>query len=176
MSWFGNWFGRWFGGWFGQQRRLTPAASAKHVRAQVREAFALQVTGLATTGANVFQSRMRALQTSELPGLRIYTEMEDILDDDVLDVPYMQQRTITVRCEALARATAGLDDLLDGICKEIEAAIDAEPTLGGLSPVHVSYRHFDELLQGDSDQPAGMATLDFDFVVLTMSNTPNIAL
>lgn len=176
MSWFGSWFGRWFGGWFGSIRRIVAGASTHHVRRQVREAFAAQVTGLATTGARVYQSRIDPLFAAEIPCLRIHTVQEIIMDDDILDTPYMQHRTIRVRCEALAKTGSGLADLLNTICQEVEVAISAEPTLGGLCPIHAAYRHHDETLQGIGDQPTGMATLDFDFVVLTMSDAPNVAL
>lgn len=176
MSSFGGWFGRWFGGWFGPVERIVAVASPYHVRRQVRDAFAAQVAGLASTGANVFPSRLRNLSASEIPGLRIYTPDEVILDDDVLDTPYMQHRTIRVRVEALAKSAAGLADMLDGISREVEDAISANPTLSGLSPLYVFERHFDQVLDDGTDRPAGMATLDFDFVVLTMSDAPNVAL
>ena len=173
MSWIGRTFGAWLGGWLG---RVSAALSANHVRQQVREAFAARVTGLATTGANVFQSRIRNLAAADLPCLRIHTTQEVILDDDILDAPYMQHRTITVRCEALAKTGAGLADLLNTICEEVETAIQSEPTLGGLSPIHTSLRHYDQTLEGITDQPTGLGTLDFEFVVLTMSDAPTIAL
>lgn len=179
MSWIGRTFGAWLGGWLG---RVSAALSADHVRQQVREAFAAQVTGLATTGARVFQSRIRNLSAADLPCLRIHTTQEVILDDDIFSTggfetrPYMQHRTITVRCEALAKTGAGLADLLNTICAEVETAISADPTLGGLSPIHGSYRHHDQTLEGITDQPTGMAVLDFEFVVLTMSDAPNTAL
>jgi hypothetical protein len=47
---------------------------ANHLRQQIRAAMAAQLTGLATTGNNVYVSRTRALpQGASLPALRIYT-------------------------------------------------------------------------------------------------------
>jgi hypothetical protein len=48
-----------------------------HVRQQVREALAIQLTGLTTTGAKVFQSRVYPLESSDLPCLLIATEEEE---------------------------------------------------------------------------------------------------
>ena len=45
-----------------------------HVRQQLREAFATQVTGLATSGARVFQSRIRNLEAGDLPGAVLSVE------------------------------------------------------------------------------------------------------
>lgn len=172
MGWIGNAFRGWLGGWLG---RISAALSPNHVRQQVREAFSARVTGLASTGARVFQSNQN-LSESDLPCLRITTPREVILDDDILDIPYLQHRTITLRCQVLVKAGSGVADILNTICEEVESAIQSEPTLGGLSPIHTSLRHYDSTMEGITDRPTGMATLDFEFVVLTMSNAPSVAL
>ena len=51
---------------------------ADHVRKQIRDAIVTLVTGLTTTGSNVFAGRTYALQDSELPALRVYTGDEDL--------------------------------------------------------------------------------------------------
>lgn len=173
MSWIGRQFGAWLGGWLG---RLYPSSSAYHVRRQVRDAFAARCAGLATTGARIFTSRIDNLAATDLPCIRLYTEIEQVQDDDILAIPYLQHRVVGLRIKVLAAASAGLVDTLNQICLEVEEAIEAEPTLGGLSPLHASYRHNDDQYSGITDQSTGMATMDWQFVVLTMNDAPNVAL
>ena len=49
---------------------------ANHLRRQIRERAATTLTGLATTGSNVFQSRFYPMESAGLPGLCIYTKDE----------------------------------------------------------------------------------------------------
>ena len=50
---------------------------ADHIRQQIRERIATNVTGLATTGSNVYQSRVYPMASGNLPGLLIYSTSED---------------------------------------------------------------------------------------------------
>ena len=49
---------------------------ANHVRRQIREQVGTVLTGLTTTGSNVYQSRVYPLEDGNLPGLVIYTKSE----------------------------------------------------------------------------------------------------
>ena len=50
---------------------------ANHLRQQIREQIGTTLTGLTTTGSNVFQSRVYQLEDSNLPALLIYTKSEE---------------------------------------------------------------------------------------------------
>ena len=50
---------------------------ANHIRQQIRERVGTTLTGLTTTGSNVFQSRVYNLEDSKLPAIIIYTKSED---------------------------------------------------------------------------------------------------
>ena len=49
-----------------------------HFRTQIREAAAAALIGLATTGANVFQSRLHPIAEAKLPCLLVNTDDEEI--------------------------------------------------------------------------------------------------
>ena len=49
---------------------------ANHVRQQIREKIGTTLTGLTTTGSNVYQSRVYPLENINLPALIIYTKSE----------------------------------------------------------------------------------------------------
>lgn len=152
---------------------------ANHIRQQLREAFAAQVTGLTTSGARVFQSRIRNLADADLPGLRIYTEQEDIADNagtTYQSSPDLQHRTLALRCEAVAKANANLDDTLDLMCKEVELALAANPTLGGLAKVQCWLTGTDIGMDGSGEHPVGKAVMTWKIIALTMSNAPDVAL
>ena len=152
------------------------AVSANHVRRQIREAFAARTTGLTTTGARVFQSRTRRLAAADIPCLRIYVENETIISEDVLGAPYMQHRIINVRCEALAKQSADLVDKLKLICKEVQVAIAANDRLGVIAKLPGTLTGIEINQDGSSDLPAGLAAMDWQFVVLTWSDAPDVVL
>ena len=51
---------------------------ANHLGRQIRERAATTLTGLSTTGSNVFQSRFYPMKSAGLPGLCIYTKDETV--------------------------------------------------------------------------------------------------
>lgn len=145
-----------------------------HVRQQIREAAGALLTGLATTGARVYQSRVRPLSEAELPALRIYTDGDET-ETLSLDRPAVQDRTVRLRVEAVTRAADNLDDTLDAICKEVEAAIGNNPTLSGTARECV-YSGTEIDMQANGDRVAGVARMNFAASVQTMSNAPDILL
>lgn len=143
---------------------------ANHVRQQLREAIALVVTNLTTTGARVFQSRAYPLQETDLPCLLVKTESERI-DYQTIHASTLQERDITVTIEAVARATSNLDDTLDKICKEVEMAINAASTIA--KDIRLIGTNLDTSVIGN--QPVGLATMIYKMKVYTLSNAPDVA-
>lgn len=151
---------------------------ANHVRQQIREAVATTLTGLATTGARVYQSRLRPLADADLPALRIYTDSEQIDSGVSVGFPNRQNRTLTLRVEAVVKSAANFDDTLDTIIKEVEAAINASTTAytasnlarGGITLARIEIDHDTE-----SDKPAGIARMNFEALYFTLSNAPDVA-
>lgn len=148
---------------------------ANHLRRQIREAIATAVTGLATTGSRVFQSRVYPVQTTELPCLLIYTRSETstpltIHPDRVLD------RVLQLEIVAIAKATADLDDTLDGVCKEVETAL-AMP-LSALSGKGKSIQlvSTEIELSGEGERPTGQAVLTYQVDYFNQENAPDVAL
>lgn len=149
---------------------------ANHVRRQIREAVATAVTGLATTGANVFQSRVYPAQSSELPALLIHTRSEDSAPVTIHG-PKALERTLQLVIEAAAKATADIDDVLDQICKEVEIAVETWSVagLGGIAEsIHLVSTEFQ--MSGDGEKPAGVATMTFELSYFTQANAPDVAL
>lgn len=105
--------------------------ATKHARQLVREAAVADLTGLATTGANVFTSRVSPLLETEMPGL--YVMLRDERADFDGQALGMVARTGNLVIEAWAQGGDGLEDKLDTIAAEVETAIyGATPELAGL--------------------------------------------
>lgn len=141
-----------------------------HARQAIREALAAALTGLASTGARVFQSRMRAQDA--LPCLLVTTNDEDI---QRVDMDSIEERDIAVEIIGVAKAAADIDDVLDTIAAEVETAIGANNTLGGrVKSMHLTRLRpeFDDELE----QPAGLVRLTYRCIYFTNAGVPGTTL
>ena len=100
---------------------------ANHLRQQIRERFATQVTGLATTGSNVYQSRFYNLEAGELPAILIYTAQEEI-EAVSIGSNRVLERTLSLAVECYVKGVTNADDTVDTIAKEVEVAIATDNT------------------------------------------------
>lgn len=148
---------------------------ANHVRRQIREAVGAVLTGLTTTGSRVFQSRAYPLEAADLPGLLISTKSESLQYLDIVS-PATQQRTLTLRVDAIVAATADLDDALDGICQEVEVAL-ASPgaTLASLAR-SIILSAVEMEIDASGSQPVGRASLEYVVEYFTHETAPDVAL
>ncbi len=144
-----------------------------HVRRQIREAAATALAGLATTGSRVFQSRVYPLRDADLPCLLISTDDEQVDQNNAVSGGEMtRELTLTVR--GVAKATADLDDTLDGIAEQVEPVLNVS-TLGGnvktcrLTGIKVE---MDDVLE----KPVGIITLEYRTLYFTTPAAPGTAL
>ena len=140
-----------------------------HVRRQIREAAAAALTGLATTGSRVSQSRMAPRRAGDLPCLLVETADERIEQGAQSRIT----RELTVIVRGFAKANTALDDTLDQIAGEVETALASAGSLGGLvpggiTPMQVSI-DFDDTLE----QPAGVIVMEFRAVSFGVLGSPN---
>jgi hypothetical protein len=142
-----------------------------HVREQIRDAAVTACTGLTTTTTHVYPERLYQLRATDLPGLRIYCGAEQV-EPDRLGAVHGQSRDMELIVEGIARATADLDETLDDIAAEVEAALAADVTLGGKCKfLHLA--GIDDPEQSDeTDQPAGLVRLKFRVQYRTLNTTP----
>lgn len=100
-----------------------------HVRQSIRSNIETTLTGLTTTGSNVFASRVYPIQSAAMPGLCIYTSSETI-EAQTIKPPRGLIRSLEVSVEAYVE-NASADDTLDTICAEVETAMTTDLTRGG---------------------------------------------
>lgn len=129
-----------------------------HLRQQIREAAASIVGNLSTTSTRVFQSRVYNVQESELPCLLIMTNDEAVdIENSLLEAP---ARLLQLTVEGKAQATSDLDDTLDDVAEEVEVAMAADITMGGLTE-NVYLDGTSIQLTGEGDQPIGSVILNY---------------
>lgn len=145
-----------------------------HVRQQIREQFATTVTGLSTTGSNVYQSRVYNLESTNLPGLIIYTK-EEASQPIVIGSSRTLERILSLNVEAYVKVVSNSDDTIDTIAKEIEIAIAADTTLNSLAKdcflesTEINYN-------GEGEQPIAVMTMTYQVMYVTAEDSPGTAL
>jgi len=149
---------------------------AAHVREQIAVAFVAALTGLATTGTNVFRERDtedRPLQEAELPALLVDddgepAEMTSIGPGRVL------QRRMRMRITAHVRALTGAGTTLNQILKEVEIAV-AGITSGAFKYATITDISAREAAES-ADQPLMRQSFNFDVLYMTAHNAPDVPL
>ena len=145
-----------------------------HVRKTIREYFGTQLTGLTTTGANAFESRVYPMQSAKLPAILIYTTTESS-EEQAFSSKRVQNRVLSVEVQGFVRAISNFDDTLDLIAKEVEVAILDDPTLGGLA-INTELTSTQADYSGDGEQPVGTIRLTFDVQYRTETGQPETAI
>jgi hypothetical protein len=139
-----------------------------HVRKQIRDNIVTTITGLATTGSNVYRTRVYPLADAKLPGLAIFTDSEEI-EPSTITPPRTQMRTLTVRIEAFVKGVSNFDDQLDTISEEVEEALAADITRGGLAQ-DTRITGFEADFSGEGDQPVGVGRISVSVDYVTIEN------
>ena len=144
-----------------------------HLRAQIRAAAVSALTGLTTSGARVKDSPVHPLQESDLPGLRIFTQAESA-EITTMGATRKRARTLTLVVEACVKAATGYATSVDLMAKEIEVALDANNTLGGLCK-YIDPGTFEEVQDGAADKPIAIGRMKFEVVYHTRKGSPDVA-
>ena len=139
-----------------------------HVRKSIRDNVTTTLTGLSTTGSNVYQTRFYPLAEAKLAGLCIYTNSEDV-EYTTLSLPRTQMRSLEVMVEAYVKGTTNIDDTLDTICVEISEALAADVTRGGFAK-DTKVTRFEATYAGEGDQPVGVGSFTVEVLYATLEN------
>lgn len=146
---------------------------ANHIRQQIREYFGTTLTGLSTTGSNVYESRVYPIENSKLPALVIYTKSETS-EPIVIGIDRVMSRELSVVVEGYAKATSNFDDTIDTISKEVEEAIAADRTLDGKAKD--TYLESTEIeFNGEGEKPLGYVSLTFISNYYVKEKNPDVA-
>lgn len=143
---------------------------ADHVRQQIRDAAVTALGGLTTTQTRVYANRVHSMGDANLPGLRIYTNDEDVQIAS-LGLYRLLDRTLELVVEACVKENDTFDDTLDDIIKEVEVAL-----AGGLSGAkYVTLKRIEIEASGDGDKDVGVGRMTFEVPYITAHNAPDVA-
>ena len=138
-----------------------------HARQQIREQLATTLTGLATTAGRVYDTRIYSYD--QLPCLTVYADRDTVDEESSQGTKHWHN--LALRVEARAKAKASVEDTIDTICAEIEAAIYADTTLNSkvvdvfLADTQIEY-------SVEQDQPIALATLTLNAIYRVAPGAP----
>jgi len=134
-----------------------------HARTAIRNAVVAALTGLTTTGANVFVDEPHDLDASSLPCLRI-----DDVDEPAAyasgTTPRQQLRSYELSVKCQVQSSGAGHDLRDTAAAEVEDALAAQAAggLGGLVS-EIEYQGTEFSKDRSGSQPIYEATLSYVF-------------
>jgi len=145
---------------------------ADHLAEQIVVAAKAALIGLATTGSNVFDSRVYPVTEANCPCLLVDQGDEAISIDESWGFSRSMQRNLQLIVVVKVVQNTAYRTLVNTIRKEVEIALAAG--LAGakwVQPVSCVIE-----LDGDAEKPIASATLTFDCPYFTALGAPDVAL
>ena len=144
-----------------------------HLRQSIRERIATDVTGLSTTGSNVFQSRVYPVEDASLPCLLVYTTSEESEVTEIAS-PRPMTRFLNVIVQGVVGATTP-DDTLDDISKEVEVALAGDVSINNLA--NNSFLSSTTIeFNAEGAKPIGTVMLNYVVEYRNVDNNPESAI
>ena len=138
-----------------------------HKRTSIRNNVTSTLTGLSTTGSNVFETRIYPNELAKLPLLNIYSNTETSELSSIGKI----ERNLEIMVEGFAKATANIDEALDTISKEVEVAMANDLTRGGhAKDTFLSNTEYE--LENIGNQQLGVIKMTFNVSYLTTKADP----
>jgi hypothetical protein len=129
-----------------------------HKRQRIREAVVERLKTVPEWLDRVVATRARPTEPKELPVVLVYTTAER---SELATIQLDLSRTLTLMLELRTRAAEDLDAALDEMSAKAEAAIMADPRLGGL--VTVSFLTETTIgLDGEGESRQAFASLTYE--------------
>lgn len=145
-----------------------------HARAAIRGAIVTALGGLATTGSRVYHGRTRPLGESHEPTLLVYATVEKSDIHSMSDEGAILLRELTLAVEGRVIMADVPDDVLDDIAAEVEVAMQADPSLGGLA-LEVTLISTRITTQSPGENQAGEVRLEYRVQYRTRESAPATA-
>ena len=142
----------------------------KSVEQLIREIATSTLTGLTTTGSNIFASRVHNLEAIKLPALLLYTrdlESEPL----VLGSARTIEKNLTLHVEGYVKQNTNYDDKIDDICVEVEEALFTNRLLNNL--VKDTFLT-ESVIEYENEGETPLARVLMDFQVVYHHNEGNL--
>lgn len=131
---------------------------ADHPRQVIRKAVAQRLTSATAAQDRVYATREVPWRKTDLPGISVYT-LEEQADSSA--IPGSLVRTIKLAVLAVVSVTEKVDDELDALCVQVEAAVEADRTFGATALDAYLAETIIEVTE-DQGRPMGAARLTYD--------------
>jgi phosphoenolpyruvate-protein kinase (PTS system EI component) len=134
-----------------------------HVRKQIRDQFVTLLTaGVTLVSSRVFATRVYPLTQAKLPAITVTAgaETSGLMTMGATMGVKSLDRTVEITVSIYENATASLDSTIDAIAVQVEEAIGADFTLGGIAKESVLTSTSIDF-SGETEQPVGIATMTF---------------
>ena len=102
-----------------------------HLQREIKERVATMLTGLSSTGSNVFQSHVCSLENDDFSSLCIYTQEEEI-EVCASGDPRVYHSTMTLIIDGYVQTFSNLNDQLDQIGIEVQVAMAEDIDINNL--------------------------------------------
>jgi len=148
---------------------------ANHLRRQIRERIATDVTGLSTTGSNVFQSRAYPVEESKLPCLLVFDSEESVEIRSMGAIRGISSE-LTINIEGYCQGGDGATvmNTLAAIQKEVQIAVQADIDINSLA--RDSYlTSADASVNAEATKPTGSVRMTYLVIYQYMENAPDTA-
>ena len=147
-----------------------------HVRTQIRNRVASVLTGLTTTGAKVYKSRIYPMDRAAMPGICVYTTSERSVEEDFS----MLVKEVDVVIDAYVSGAAW-DANCDKVQAEVETALYADHSattdryFDGLA-LSLEYAQADSQYVGEAERPYGILRMIYRARYAITRGAPEAAL
>ncbi|SRR6266511_4292585 len=145
---------------------------AQHLAEQIVQAAVIALTGLTTTGARIYDSRVYPLQSVELPCLLVDMGDEESTTDENWGFSRTLQRNLQLLVVAKVEQNTNYRTIINTIRKEVEIALASGLTgAKWVQPVSCVIE-----LSGEAEKPVATAILTFAAPYFTTLGAPDVAL
>jgi len=147
-----------------------------HARRQIVNAAAAALAGLASTGSRVYPGRDWPVSADSADYLLVYARQETSQSATMKGAARSLQRVVRLMVDGVTSSFADNDAQLDAIAEEVEAALAADPSLGGLAKDLFLASTEIVVTTGENERRLGRVRLEFAVIYYTAANAPGTAL
>lgn len=143
-----------------------------HMRTQIRGAVRGLLTGLTTTGSNVFNGGPRPMAEAHMPGLKVSSPLETSGVSAGGGPKPLLSRRAAVFVDIYVHKTDDYEDEVDKIAAEVEVAVGNNRTLGGLVK-NVELKGFEVQFSDETQKPVAVGRMTFEALYFTSQGVPD---
>lgn len=142
-----------------------------HARATIVAAAVTALGNLTTTGTRVHAGRTTPMPAASSPFLLVYGRSEQSQPLTMQGANRRLQRELVLVVEGVSGETGDVDDTQNAIALEVEAALAADPTLGGTCrDLYIAATQINA--QVDGETRLGLVRLEFQVLYHTVATVP----